>query len=408
MPSGLSKGSQSLRPSTTCLQQDNTKRWKSTRSAPLPVLKRFNVRGSKPAPVAPALVSRDPPTPFDPVQVDTEIQDLHRRKQLILSTRAIPSEDDILEFLQACERVAKKLAGSSGSSREIETSQTPNSAILALDEQDGPRTQESAVKSLQLSRQKRIDLLSNILYEVLVHPPVFISPSVLSSYITIQSLLHRPATFPTIFHLYATKPVPQADSKSWPPTYTTPNPHKIQSAIPKPVADLALDTAISTKDLHLALSTIETTVCAPAFRRSKIFRRALPPLTGLALTPAAAYALSSQLAHYQTTMDIPFARGVAFAGILAYVGFTATIGMVAITTANDQMDRVTWAQGMPLRERWLREEERAMIDRVAGAWGFRDASRRGEEEGEEWEGFKEWVGTRGMVLDRVELMEGME
>ncbi len=131
-------------------------------------------------------------------------------------------------------------------------------------------------------------------------------------------------------------------------------------------------------------------------------------MTGLALAPAAAYSLSSQLAAHQSTMDVSLARGVAFAGILAYVGFTATIGIVAITTANDQMDRVTWAQGMPLRERWLREEERAAIDRVAGAWGFRDVSRRGEEEGEEWEGFKEWVGLRGMVLDSVELMEGME
>lgn len=102
------------------------------------------------------------------------------------------------------------------------------------------------------------------------------------------------------------------------------------------------------------------------------------------------------------------ATNVAFAGILAYVGFTATIGMVAVTTANDQMDRVTWATGMPLRERWLKEEERAALDRVAGAWGFKETWRRGEEEGREWEELREWIGRRGMVLDRVELMEGME
>ncbi len=102
------------------------------------------------------------------------------------------------------------------------------------------------------------------------------------------------------------------------------------------------------------------------------------------------------------------ATNVAFAGILAYVGFTATIGIVAVTTANDQMDRVTWATGMPLRERWLREEERAALDRVAGAWGFKEPRRRGEEEGGEWEELREFIGRRGMVLDRVELMEGME
>ena len=107
-------------------------------------------------------------------------------------------------------------------------------------------------------------------------------------------------------------------------------------------------------------------------------------------------------------MEPGAATAVAFAGILTYVGATATIGVVAMTTANDQMDRVTWATGMPLRERWLREEERAAVDRVAGAWGFRESWRRGEEEGEEWEMLREWVGVRGMVLDRVELMEGME
>jgi len=102
------------------------------------------------------------------------------------------------------------------------------------------------------------------------------------------------------------------------------------------------------------------------------------------------------------------ATNVAFAGILAYVALTGTIGFVAVTTANDQMDRVTWATGTPLRERWLREEERAMIDRVAGAWGFKEKWRRGEEEGSDWAGLREFTGLRGMVLDRVELMEGME
>jgi hypothetical protein len=42
------------------------------------------------------------------------------------------------------------------------------------------------------------------------------------------------------------------------------------------------------------------------------------------------------------------------------------------------------------------------------AWGFKEESRRGEEEGAEWEELKAWVGRRGMVVDRVELMEGME
>lgn len=107
-------------------------------------------------------------------------------------------------------------------------------------------------------------------------------------------------------------------------------------------------------------------------------------------------------------MDTFTATNLYFGGILAYVGFTATIGFVAITTANDQMDRITWAVGTPLRERWMREEERMMVDRIAGAWGFQERWRRGEEEGSDWEALREWAGMRGMVLDRTELMDGMQ
>jgi len=81
---------------------------------------------------------------------------------------------------------------------------------------------------------------------------------------------------------------------------------------------------------------------------------------------------------------------------------------VAVTTANDNMDRVTWAPGIPLRDRYMREEERAAIDKIAGSWGFRENWRRGEEEGEDWDVLREWIGNKGMILDRVELMEGME
>ncbi|KAA8566987.1 hypothetical protein EYC84_010078 [Monilinia fructicola] len=111
---------------------------------------------------------------------------------------------------------------------------------------------------------------------------------------------------------------------------------------------------------------------------------------------------------FQNTMEPGMATNIAFAGILAYMGFTATIGVVAVTTANDQMDRVTWAPGMPLRERWVREEERAAIDKVAGSWGFHEKWRRGEEEGKDWDRLRLWIGNKGMLLDAVELMEGME
>ena len=84
------------------------------------------------------------------------------------------------------------------------------------------------------------------------------------------------------------------------------------------------------------------------------------------------------------------------------------LGLVALTTANDQMERVTWRVGTPLRWRWLREEERAMLDRVALAWGLKERWRRGEEDSVEWEALREWVALRSMVLDNPALMDGME
>ena len=107
-------------------------------------------------------------------------------------------------------------------------------------------------------------------------------------------------------------------------------------------------------------------------------------------------------------LDPSQATWMAFAGIMTYISAVSMTGYVAITTANDQMDRITWAQGVPLWERWVREDERAAVDRVAGAWGFKSLEKRGEEEGVDWEDLREWVGRRGMVLDKVELMDGME
>jgi hypothetical protein len=156
------------------------------------------------------------------------------------------------------------------------------------------------------------------------------------------------------------------------------------------------------------MGIVESTYGTLAFQRSKFVRRGLIPAAGAVALPAAAYTLATQLAHLQTNMDSGLATNVAFAGIMAYTLFTGTIGIVAITTANDQMDRVTWAPGIPLRERWIREEERHAIDKIAGAWGFRESWRRGEEEGDDWEALREWIGGKGMMLDRVDLMEGME
>ncbi|KAK4957511.1 hypothetical protein LTR10_005476 [Elasticomyces elasticus] len=259
-----------------------------------------------------------------------------------------------------------------------------------------------------ISQASLLNTISERAEILLRHPDVFITPQILRAYVSLQTLLHQPSSLPDIFDLYARKPIPTT-SPTGKTTYSSPSPTKINSAIPSPTAHLALDSAIASHDLSLALDIITTTFCAPAYTRAKKLRQGIIPLAGLVILPLAAYTLSSQYASlFQSSMSPGYATGVAFTGIMAYVVHVSTIGYVAITTSNDQMDRVTWAQGVPLWERWIREEERAAIDRVAGKWGFEGREQRGEEEGEEWGVLREYVGTRGMELDRKELMEGME
>lgn len=327
------------------------------------------------------------------------------------TTETTVSEEESITVLRILETKAHSLAGSSVGTPlpDIKDGTTPVSALLTLDGSTShePLSQLPPLHNVPPQyRSIAMEGVSKAAQDILRHPGVFISPAILNTYVAIQVLLGHPETLPEAFTLYARKPIPKPNTP--PAQYKTPNPNKVSSAIPPPLANTALTAAIGKKDLSLALAIIDTTVCTPAFGRSKIIRKALPPLAGFALAPVAVYTLASQLSVYQESMDGAMATNVAFAGILAYVGFTAVIGMVAVTTANDQMDRVTWATGLPLRERWLREEERAALDRVAGAWGFKEPWRRGEEEGREWEELREFIGRRGMVLDRVELMEGME
>lgn len=331
-----------------------------------------------------------------------------------------PEEGKVLEALVTCEDLAryfKKSAETSIAGAAVQgvvavgqgEPSNPAANLLFLDENQHPSSSRSQASIATLSaamREKAVERLTRTAYTIISNPNVFITPKLLQSYLTVQTLLNRPETLSQVFNLYANKPVPKP--KTSPVEYRAASPNRASSAIPLGIANAALDSAIQVRNLPLCLDIINCTVRTPAFRRHKVIQKALLPGVGLALAPVAAYTLASQLSLFQDTMSHEMATNVAFAGILSYVGFTATIGVVAMTTANDQMDRVTWATGTPLRDRWLREEERAMIDRVAGAWGFKESWRRGEEEGREWDALREFTGLRGMVLDKVELMEGME
>ena len=327
----------------------------------------------------------------------------------VVRSNVVPNEVAVQRALNICEDLARSFLNpteSLGTPPRLE--KTPTTNLLSLDEQSRAPIVPSPTETLSRRSPKEYtaDNISSTAYTIVTDPKVFITPALLATYVYIQSILGRPESFPQIFDLYASKPIPQLGRV--PIEYKEANPERASSAVPLVLAHSALTAAIEVKDLPLCFNIIDTSVCVTAYKRSKVLRRALLPFSGLALTPAAAYVLADQLAQYQHSMDHQIATNMAFLGIVAYVGFTATIGVVAIATANDQMDRITWAMGTPLRERWLREEERALVDRVAGAWGFQDENKRGEEEGGEWEALREWALMRGMVLDKPELMEGME
>lgn len=332
-------------------------------------------------------------------------QELRTATRVLDGSKA-PSEQAVQDALRICQDLALRLAGPVGV--QVSASKSGRGAtsnLLSIEDRPAASSslQAPRVGRNQVKQAKRISLVAE---KIVKDPKVFITPRILAAYVETQNILNQPQSFPEIFDLFACKPIPKPGTS--PISYKESNPSNPSAAVPYPVAQSALNAAIEAKDLPLCLSIIETSVSAPAFTRAKFIRKALFPITAMALSPLAAYTLAWQLCQDASLVDPQVLTNFATVGIIAYVGFTATIGYVAITTSNDQMDRITWILGTPLRERWIREEERALTDKVAQAWGLDDREKRGNEEGEEWENLREWAFRRGMYLDKPELMEGME
>lgn len=332
---------------------------------------------------------------------------LTKAVQETLDQRPLPSDDQVLNALRIIEKAALDLCGQNESiSSPGRSDGSATSAILSLNGR--ARSKPPPARALKAPNHE-ITRLSHLAHRLLKDPRVFITPEALGIYVTIQTVLCQPHSFPEIFQLYAGKPQAQAskaDTEAL--SYEIPKPDAAASAIPVLDANLAVDSAIQVRNLPLALSIINESFQRPAFRKSKFVRNGLLPIVGAAATPAAAWILASSLSEIQINLPQETFTQIAFAGFATYAATVGTIGYVALTSANDQMKRVTWAVGTPLRERWVREEERSALDRVACAWGFKDTWRWGEEEGRDWEELKEWIGMHGMVLDKVGLMEGME
>ncbi|KAI1753955.1 hypothetical protein F4782DRAFT_494592 [Xylaria castorea] len=341
-------------------------------------------------------------------QVESSVEEVMAYMKTFLS-KTSSSEQDVSVALGKCDTMATRCADEFVQpqlAHAISESDSTASTLLSLDSHARKQTQPPQISEYPAELRESIDKISKTAYEIMAYPPVFITPELLKQYVQVQAKLGRPETLPKVFQLYASKPSPKEGSH--PVTYIEQDPNRAANAIESEVVDMALDTAIAAKNLDAAVGIIENSYGTTAFVRSKLLRHGLLPLGALAATPVAAYVVASNFSGLQQAMDSATATGVAFAGILAYVGFTASIGFVALTTANDQMKRVSWTPGMALRKRWIREEERAALDKIACAWGFQEQWRQGEEEGADWDALREYIGQKGMMLDRTELMDGME
>ena len=321
----------------------------------------------------------------------------------VAETKSLPDEKDVVMAFKRFQAFAHQLLNEKVTPPKGDTTGSDGSAVSALLSSVNKKQASS-----RISKEDVIRNISTISDRIVDAPSIFITADILKAYISLQSLLGQPQRFPHVLRLYREKPVPRASSSAPYLELSEQNPSSPSTAIPPDIADAALQGAIKLHDLRLAISIIDETYCTTSYARNKTLRSALFPFAGAVLTPLAAYSLASRFALLQNTMDNSQATGVATAGIMTYVAAVGTIGYVALTTANDQMRRVTWAQGMPLWQRWVREEERAAVDRVAQAWGLSSQDRWGDEEGKDWDELREWIGLRGMILDKVELMEGME
>ncbi|KAJ4367542.1 hypothetical protein N0V83_007125 [Neocucurbitaria cava] len=343
-------------------------------------------------------------------ELKAELAEVEDQIRAIYNSPKVENEAVVLKALDGLERIAQKAIAIR--SRQPPPTRTPirqssAGAILSgLGSEENVSTQRrTRTKQLGLDALPSPSYLSKLAEGLIKHEKVFVSPNVLAVYIHLQRLLARPKTIPEALYLYANKPVP-VDGSS-PPKFSHPSPKSAKQAIPADLADEALTAAIDAKDLSLALDVVDQTYRTPAWRRHRMFTKMGLPAALAGVAPLGIYMIAQELSVYSGYIDPWTFKLYAFMGLSTYVACTGTLGFVALTTYNDTHDRVVWRPGVPLLDRYLREDERAALDRIACAWGFKELWRRGDEEGEEWEGLRQWVLLRGMVLDKSDLMPGM-
>ncbi|KAH7171085.1 hypothetical protein EDB81DRAFT_709558 [Dactylonectria macrodidyma] len=345
---------------------------------------------------SPPTNSTPPVELLNPAQLAKAVEETRDK---FLSTDGIPAKQLTATALETCLKAAEALQPLVR--RAEAQARASTSKLMTLGSE---RTGAKPLINTEL--RDSVNKISYSAYTIINQPNVEITPEFLELYVVIQATLGRPESLPAVLEQFATKPRPVV--KNGVIQYVRRNPNAAVRAIEEGVADMALQTAIDAKNLDSALGIVEASFSLPAFKRQKMLKHSTTPALALTTLPFGIFGLASGYAAYwQNTMDITTATGLGVAGISGYFFVVGSMGMIAKLSNKDQMKRVTWAPGTPLRYRWLREEERAAFDKIACAWGFKEPWRHGEESGPEWEGLKEYMGYRQMILDRVEFMEGM-
>ena len=333
----------------------------------------------------------------DPAELAKSTLDGYKR--FLASVNTVPDQQATTSALQSCLRAASALHPQLKRAQGKSKASASRLALLGAE-----RSGNSLPVGTELTTAR--DGISHIAYNIITHPNVEMTQDVLELYVHTQAQLGRAESLPSVLELYAHKPKPEI--KDGVVNYVPQNPNAAAKAIEKPVADMALQTAIDARNLDAALGITEAAFCVRAFKRQKLLRKATVPAMAAASLPFGILGLGTAYASYwQNTMDLTTATGIGVAGISGYFFVVGGLGMIAKLSAKDQMKRVTWLPGTPLRYRWMREEEREALDKIACAWGFKESWRHGEETGPEWEGLRDHMGYRQMILDRVEFMEGM-
>jgi hypothetical protein len=341
----------------------------------------------------------------------TKLAAVEAEIRAIYASPKVESEAAILQILDGLDHVARQsiaIRSRQPLPAKVTIRQSSAGAILSGlsgDENAASTQKKTKAKSFGLEALPSPSHISRLAEDFIKNEKVFLSPNVLGLYIHLQRILAHPRAIPEALHLYANKPVPEEGTS--PPKFTKPSPKSAKQAVPADLADAALSAAIDAKDLTLALSVVDHTYRTPAWKRHRMISKMGLPSALVAITPLAIYSIAQELSVYSSYIDPTLFKVYAFAGISTYVLCTGTLGFVALTTYNDHHDRVVWRPGVPLLDRYIREDERAALDRIACAWGFKELWKRGDEEGDEWEGLRQWILLRGMVLDKPDLMPGM-